>query len=226
MADFTKDYLDFFIELAGNNNKDWFDINRKRYELSVKKPFQLFVQRLIDHFALANPAFNELTPSECIFRINRDIRFSKDKAPYKMMCSAVITPMGKKSPFIHGVYFELGPEAVRVYGGLYDINKDDLLLIREGIAENLSTFKLLKTAPEFCAVYGEIQGTKNKIIPKELRDAAEKEPLIFNKQLFFMAEFDAELILSDELFGTIITCYKAGEPLELFFNQFIQPQNS
>ena len=96
MADFTKDYLDFFIELAGNNNKDWFDINRKRYEQSVKKPFYAFVQRLIDHFALSYPAFKELTASECVFRINRDIRFSKDKSPYKMMCSAVIAPNGKK----------------------------------------------------------------------------------------------------------------------------------
>lgn len=222
MADFTKDYLDFFIELAGNNNKDWFDLNRKRYEQSVKKPFYAFVQRLIDHFALSYPAFKDLTASECIFRINRDIRFSKDKSPYKMMCSAVIAPNGKKSKAIHGVYFELGPEAVRVYGGIYEIDKDDLLLVREGISENLETFSTLKNAPEFKKVYGEIRGEKNKILPKELKEAAEKEPLIFNKQWYFMTEFDADLVVSDQLFDTIISCFKAGEPIDLFFNQFIQ----
>lgn len=221
MTTFDSDFLAFFKELAANNNKDWFDLNRKRYEQKVKVPFQQFVQFLIDEIAKQHPIFKELTPSECIFRINRDIRFSKDKSPYKMMTSAVIAPNGKKSRAIHGVYFELGPEAVRVYGGIYEIDKEDLLLVRKGIAAHLDTFHALVHAPEFVKTYGAILGEKNRIMPAHLKEAAQAEPLICNKQWYFMTEFPAELILSPKLSDTILECFRIGEPLELFFNQFI-----
>jgi uncharacterized protein (TIGR02453 family) len=221
MTTFDADFLDFFKELAANNNKDWFDLNRKRYEQKVKLPFQQFVQHLIHEIAKQHPVFKDLTPSECIFRINRDIRFSKDKSPYKMMTSAVIAPNGKKSRAIHGVYFELGPEAVRVYGGIYEIDKDDLLVVREGIAAHLDNFRSLVNAPEFVNTYGEIRGEKNRIMPAHLKEAAQAEPLICNKQWYFMTEFPAELVLSPNLSDTILECFRIGEPLELFFNQFI-----
>jgi uncharacterized protein (TIGR02453 family) len=115
---FTEDYRRFFMELAANNHKDWFDVNRKRYELSVKEPFQKFVQHLIVEFIKLDPSFSDLTPKDCIFRINRDIRFSPDKTPYKLYCSAVISPGGKKSRSLSGVYVELTPEHIRVYGGV------------------------------------------------------------------------------------------------------------
>ena len=85
MGYFSPDYLDFFIELAANNHKDWFDLNRKRYEASVKKPFAQFTQALIDRIAVTNPSFQHVLAKDCIFRINRDIRFSADKTPYKLM---------------------------------------------------------------------------------------------------------------------------------------------
>ena len=69
--------------------------------------------------AKKDKAFDGLEAKDCIFRINRDIRFSKDKTPYKMMVSAVVAPKGKKSKAVNGVYFELGPEYLRVYGGVY-----------------------------------------------------------------------------------------------------------
>lgn len=222
MAYFTKDYLDFFIELAANNHKEWFDSNRKRYENSVKKPFAAFVQAFIDHVAKSHPAFKDLSASDCIFRINRDIRFSKDKTPYKLMCSAVVAPSGKKSKSIHGVYFELGPEAVRVYGGVYEIEKDDLYLVREGIANNQKEFGALIANREFVDVFGEVRGERNKIAPKEFKEAAEQQPYILNKQWYFMTEFDSDLILKDNLLETIDSCFKAGLPLESFFNKFIQ----
>lgn len=221
MAYFSNDYLAFFKELAANNNKDWFDINRKRYEQSVKKPFYDFVEVLITHFAAEYPAFKELRASDCVFRINRDIRFSKDKSPYKSFCSAVIAPQGKKSKSIHGVYFELSPERVRVYGGIYEIEKEDLYSVREGIVHHLEEFQTLYRATSFTSVFGSILGEKNKVLPKEFKEYADKEPLLFNKQWYFYAEFEPELITEDSLFDTIITCFKAGEPVELFFNKFI-----
>ena len=222
MAFFTADFLEFFIELAPNNNKDWFDLNRKRYESSVREPFRHFVQHLIDTLALTQPEFKGLEAKDCVFRINRDIRFSKDKTPYKMNVSAIISPNGKKSQAVNGVYFELGPEHVRVYGGVYEIDKDDLLAVREGIAANLDGFKAAYTDKQFVRTFKNIIGEKNKIIPKELRDAAEVEPLIFNKQWYFYAQFDAVDVLRDDLDQVILTCYEAGKPVESFFSKLIQ----
>jgi uncharacterized protein (TIGR02453 family) len=222
MAFFTADFLEFFIELAPNNNKDWFDLNRKRYESIVREPFRHFVQHLIDTLALTQPEFKGLEAKDCVFRINRDIRFSKDKTPYKMNVSAVISPNGKKSQAVNGVYFELGPEHVRVYGGVYEIDKDDLLAVREGIAANLEAFKAAYTDKQFVRTFKNIIGEKNKIIPKDLRDAAEVEPLIFNKQWYFYAQFDAEDVLRDDLDQVILKCYEAGKPVESFFSKLIQ----
>lgn len=221
MSFFPDDYLHFFKELAPNNNKDWFDANRKRYEQSVKKPFTAFVEHLLTYFQKHDPRLKDIDAGACIFRINRDIRFSKDKTPYKLFCSAVIAPNGKKSSSVHGIYFEFGPEALRVYGGIYEADKDEILSVREGIAAHPKEFDKAKNAAEFRHIFGEILGDKNKILPADLKAAAENEPLIFNKQWYFMAEYDADLILSPDLDQLLERCYLAGVPLEQFFNQFI-----
>lgn len=222
MSFFSQDYLDFFIELAGNNNKDWFDLNRKRYEENIKKPFHNFTQHLINEIAKTDASFKDLEAKNCIFRINRDIRFSKDKAPYKMMCSAVITPGGKKSKAINGVYFELGPEHIRAYGGVYEVDKEGLETLREGIADNLEDFKKLYSSKKFKSTFGEIRGEKNKVLPSHLKEIAENESLIYNKQFYFFAEFPAQSVTSQDLDKIILECYEAGKPIEAFFNQFIQ----
>ena len=221
MAHFNKDFLQFFIDLAPNNNKDWFDLNRKRYENSVREPFRNFVQSVIEAIAADHPEFKGLEAKDCMFRINRDIRFSNDKTPYKMMMSAVVAPEGKKSKAINGVYFEFGPEHVRVYGGIYEIDKEDLQSIREGIANNLSKFRSTYTNKEFVDLYGEIRGEKNKLLPKELKEASAEEPLIFNKQWYFYTQFEPEVILKEDLKELILECYRIGQPVENFFNELI-----
>jgi uncharacterized protein (TIGR02453 family) len=222
MSFFTEDYLHFFIELAGNNHKTWFDENRKRYETSVKKPFYAFTQHVIDQLAKKDPAFAELQSKDCVFRINRDIRFSKDKTPYKLMCSAVVAPNGKKSKAVNGIYFELSPEHVRAYGGIYEIDKEDLEAVREGIAANMDEFRSIYSSKTFKKTFGEILGEKNKVLPAHLKEAAQEENLIFNKQWYFYAEFPAEQVLSEDLDQLMLSCYEAGKPVEQFFNQFIQ----
>jgi len=111
---------------------------------------------------------------------------------------------------------------LRVYGGVYEIDKDNLYLLREGLAAHLKDFQQLIDGKGFKSVFGEIRGEKNKIIPAEFKEAAEKQPLIYNKQWYYMAEFPAEQLLSDDLDKLLERCYLAGKPLEEFFNQFIQ----
>ncbi|MFM1894644.1 MAG: DUF2461 domain-containing protein [Crocinitomicaceae bacterium] len=221
MPYFSQDYIDFFIELAANNHKDWFDVHRKRYEASVKQPFSAFTQALIDRLATQNKPFEGLLAKDCIFRINRDIRFSTDKTPYKLMGSAVVAPEGKKSTAINGIYYELTPEHVRVYGGVYEIDKVNLAQLRSGIATHLERFESLLNAPDFKAFYGEIHGEKNKVLPAEWKSIAQKQPLLYNKQFYFYATFPVDLMLTDDLMETLVHAYEVGKPMESFFNQFI-----
>lgn len=221
MRFFNPDFLEFFKELAANNNREWFDENRKRYEQEVKQPFRQFVACLIARFSEFNSSFSEVEPHACIFRINRDIRFSKDKSPYKLMSSAVISVGGKKGKELDGVYIELTPEHLRVYGGLYEIEKEDLLYLREGIASSLNEFRSLISDPEFKEMYGFIRGEKNKVLPKELRAAGQMEELLFNKQFYYYTEFSPETILESNLDQRIVDCYKVARPLELYFTKWI-----
>ena len=221
MAFFNSDYLLFFQELAQNNHKEWFDLNRPRYEKNVKVPFRDFTQVAIDTIAKSDPLFKDLLAKDCVFRINRDIRFSKEKIPYKTMCSAMISPNGKKSKAINGIYFEFTPEHVRFYGGIYSIEKEDLYAVRAGIVANLKEFTALLEDAEFKKVYGQIRGEKNKIIPSEFREAANDQALIYNKQWYFFVEYPAEEILSDDVLKKLIHAYNVAIPIKQFFNQFI-----
>lgn len=225
MAFFEPDFLQFFIELAPNNHKDWFDSNRKRYEQVVKKPFANFIQHMIGRMAELDPSFKDLEPKDCIFRINRDIRFSKDKSPYKLMYSAVIAPGGKKSRAINGVYLEFGPEHVRVYGGVYEVNKEEIHQIRQGILENRAKFKSIYSADPFKSVYGSILGEKNKMLPKEFKPFAAEEPLLYNKQWYFYTQFDPITVLDEKLDDIILDSFLAGREVEEFLFNCIKSTN-
>lgn len=218
---FSEDYLEFFKELAANNNKAWFDENRKRYEKSVKNPFKNFVQRLINEIEAFDKEQQGIEPKDCIFRINRDIRFSKDKTPYKLNNSAIVTPGGKKAKDIPGAYIEIGPEKVRLYGGVYFMDKQNLEDFRYFIAANQEEFEGLITDKNFVKTYGEIRGEKAKRLSKDLKEAAEKQPLIFNKQWYFFTEYEPEIILQEDFISTLVADIKKGFPLTQFIRKGI-----
>jgi uncharacterized protein (TIGR02453 family) len=215
MAWFTPDFNRFFIDLAPNNNKDWFDANRKRYEQSVKEPFEAFVAAVIERVARLDPTVS-ITPRDAIFRINRDVRFSKDKAPYKSRMSAVVAAGGRKDHSSGGIYFELGPENVAFYGGQYMPEKEQLQLIREHIAGNLAQFKKLRSAKAFVERFGEVQGERNKVVPKEFKQALVQEPLIANKQFYFMAELPPRMVTDPKLMDVLMDHYEAMRPMNGF----------
>jgi uncharacterized protein (TIGR02453 family) len=215
MAWFDDDFNRFFKDLAKQNNQDWFDANRKRYVKSVKDPFASFVLELIRRVHAEDKRV-QLEPKDAIFRINRDIRFSKDKTPYKLSCSAIISPGGRKDHSTPGLYFELGPEHVAIYGGRYMPEAEDLRMIRAHISANLRKFKVLCEAPAFKAKFGGIQGERNKVLPAEWKAAAEKEPLLFNKQFYWMAELPAKLVTDPKLADILMDHYRTMRPLNDF----------
>ena len=215
MALFTKDFIDFFKELSQNNNKKWFDQNRKKYEKFVKVPFHSFVERMIEKIEDDDPEM-KITPAESIFRINRDIRFSRDKTPYKTQMSALISRTGKKDKGFPGIFFSLGAKNIMIYGGSHSNEKDRLYSLRKFISEHLDTFEKLLDDPMFKHKYGGIHGNKNKRIPAEFNEAAEKQPLLFNKAFYYFAELDAKLILDPGLGDIFMEYYQAAKPMREF----------
>jgi uncharacterized protein (TIGR02453 family) len=219
MAYFTEDFLNFFKELAANNHRDWFHENKKRYEKSVKEPFKDFVQDMINKAAAEDDRFAG-EAKDAIFRINRDIRFSKDKSPYKLQMGAVISPGGKKEGMgIPGMYLELGPEHFRFYSGLYMPEKDVLLQVRQYIMNHSSELDAILADKNFKKKFGELRGEKNKTLPKEFKEAAVKQPLLFNKQFYFLASLPPKTILREDFADIIMDHFLASEPMRKFLTK-------
>lgn len=218
MSFFSKDFLAFFKELAANNNKAWFDENRKRYKKSVKEPFVSFIAELINEVRKINPDV-QITPKEAIFRINRDIRFAKDKTPYKTQVSAIVSPGGRKDKTSPGLYIELDPEKVRIYGGVYMCDKHQLHAIRSSIVSNAKTFEKAINNKDFKKYYGEILGEKNKRIPKEFQAAHENQALIANKQFYYYGDLSPNKVFDPKLIEIVIDYYKAASPVRDFLSE-------
>jgi uncharacterized protein (TIGR02453 family) len=211
---FTKGYIDFFKELTVNNNRDWFHANKKRYENEVKKPFNVFVEELLEKTGNTHvPAKN------AVFRINRDIRFSKDKRPYKLHMSAVISAGGRKDMQIPGLYVHLEPGNVMIGGGAYYPDKENLSKIRQAIIDDPKRVEKILGHKKFVETFGGLhEAERNKILPKEFKVSGAEHPLIFNKQYYFMAYYkEEEVILREDLVSFILKHDKIGSE----WNQFI-----
>lgn len=188
----AKSYIKFFKELSVHNHKDWFDLNRQRYEEEVKVPFYLLVENVIQQLKEVNESFDQPVKN-AVFRINKDVRFSKDKSPYKLHMAASVSTTHKKdwnNP--DGIYFQLSAEGLMIGGGLYMPDKEAIHLIREAMKENATKFKKIIETPGFKKNIGEIHGEKNKLIPPDFKIAAIENSLIYNKQFYFWKEYWGE----------------------------------
>lgn len=215
MKYFSQDFIDFFSELSNNNNRDWFNENKQRYTESVKDPFYQFIEALIHHIQDDDKSIN-ITPKEAIFRIYKDVRFSKDKLPYKTTASAIISPGGRKDFTTPGTYVEMDFNGIRFYGGAYFLDKTQLQNLREYIAGNLNQFQKLLKEKNFKNKFRVLRGEQNKRIPKEFKETVEKEPLIMNKQFYFMTELDSKKITSTSLIDNLMKLYQIGKPVNNF----------
>lgn len=212
MQQFDQAFLDFFIDLAPNNHKEWFDQNRKRYQKAVKEPMERFVQHLIDLLGKEEARMQGLSPKNCIFRINRDIRFSKDKTPYKLNCSAVISPLGRKDHRYPGLYFELGPDRLAIAGGAYAIDKEALDQLRAHMVLNKQAWKAAAVDANFLNFFPDgLQGEENKRLPAEWQAHAEDFPLLFKKQLFYWREYAPERITEAGLDELLVAHFSASQ---------------
>ncbi|NND07185.1 MAG: DUF2461 domain-containing protein [Saprospiraceae bacterium] len=218
MEYFTEDFRHFFHELQTNNSKDWFDQNRKRYRKSIKEPFEKFLVDLIDQMRAFDPSLNIL-PKDCMLRINRDIRFSKDKTPYNTHYTTFVSATGKKDKSMPGLFLRFSADTIGIMGGCYMPNKDQLHNIRSAIASDPSEFRKIIGEPEFASKFGQIRGEEHKRIPKEFQAAAVSEPLLAKKQFYFMSEVPATIIPTKKLLPTILKFWHTARPLNNYLKK-------
>ena len=219
MPQINRSTLDFLTELKQNNNRDWFYANRKRYD-EARKNYESFVQALINEIVRFEPILRGLEASSCMYRINRDIRFSPDKTIYKTHMGAFIVKGGKRNgDRFPGYYFHVEPGGNSlVAGGAYMPPAPWLNAIREKI--DLRGKELISVANnnDFKRYFGRIEGEKLKSAPKGYqRDHPYIELLRFKSFLAEMSFSDAE-ITSVECFTNVVNAFRAMKPLNDFLS--------
>jgi len=159
-----KSVLKFLNKLNNNNDRDWFKANKLEYE-SARDDLIVFVDEMIGRIAEFDPLIEGLDAKRCLFRIYRDVRFSKDKRPYKTNFGASINPGGRKSS-VAGYYIHLEPGNCFLAGGNYMPDSKNLLAIRNSIIENPKEFLAIEKDKKFKKSFGEIYGAKLKTAPR------------------------------------------------------------
>ncbi len=220
MKYFSPAFFKFFDELKNNNNKEWFDKNKSRYENDVKAPFKKLVEDVSRKLAKDIPNINT-DASKAIFRINRDVRFSKDKSPYKLNVAAVLSPGGKKEENYPGFYMHFGADEIMVGGGKYFCTKEDIAKIRQEIYYNNKEFTKLLSDKAFKEKWKTLQGDKSKILPPEYKDFIKEQPLIANKQFWYYANLTRKDVTGDKLDDLVLSYYRAALKINRFLLETI-----
>lgn len=215
--------LQFLKQLAKNNNKEWFDANRKKYE-AAKEDFTASLQTILSGFSTIDITLVSLAPKDCLFRINRDIRFSKDKSPYKTNFGAYINAGGKKSN-TGGYYLHLQPGNSFAGGGIYQPDADMLKKVRQEIDYNFDEFKSIITTKKFKAVYTKgISSDSEWSLSRPPKGYDETNPaieFIKLKSVVATAPLSDELLTDKKFEATVIKAFEALHPLITFLNRAV-----
>ena len=151
----TSRLVQFLRGLKAHNNKVWFDAHRDEYE-PLRREFADFVQQTILLIAKFDPAVKHVTAKEAMYRINRDIRFAKDKTPYKTNFGAGIEPGGRKG-IIPGYHLHIEASGLlMVAGGMYMMTPQQLAAIRDSLVQQPGKLRAIIKAPAFKKLYGQL----------------------------------------------------------------------
>jgi len=212
--------LKFLRDLKKNNNKPWFDANRSRYDAS-KKDFEVFIQAVIDSFGKKDKSISLLKAKECLFRINRDVRFSKDKSPYKTNFGASINKGGRKAMNSAGYYIHLEPGQCFIGGGIYQPMPDELKKLRQEIDYSFKDFKKIIDSKKFKSLYGELDKSPEFLlsrVPKGYEPDNPAAEYLRMKSYIAMVEIKDEELTSQDLIKKTVTAFETLQPLIQFIN--------
>ena len=211
--------IHFLSQLKRNNNKLWFDSHRSDYQHAMEE-FTLLVGELIEKVG----SFVDLegvTPEECIMRIYRDIRFSKDKTPYKTGLGAGIAPGGRKSSRL-GFHLHVAPNGeTMVAGGLWDPTSEQLTKFRGAIADDARGFKKIIGTNQFKTHFVQVTGEKLKTAPKGFPVDHPEMELLRLKQICVVEKFDDESVIAPGFPDLAVSSVKAMKPFIDYLNEAV-----
>ena len=214
----AKETMTFLKSLGKNNNRDWLQAHKPDFE-AAKADFESCVSDLIGRISKFDPTVGGLLAESCIFRIYRDIRFSKDKKPYKSNFGAYISPGGRKS-LSPGYYLHIEPGHSFLAVGKHNPDSGELLRIRRAIVADTSGYIKIVNAKAFNKCFGEIHGERLKSVPRGFpadHKAAEHLKL---KSLMAFIEIPDDKFATGKAFPTFIaSSCKQAKPLVDFLRK-------
>lgn len=220
MPQISKSTLEFLSKLKKNNDREWFNKNRSAYE-AAKKEFEVFMQAAIDSIAGFEPILKGLEASSVIFRINRDIRFSNDKSPYKAHMGGFIVRGGRKNGDKYaGYYIHIEPGASMIAGGAYVPPAPWLNAIREKIDLEPDRFTRILQQKDFRKYFGELQGEKLKKVPRGYNSDHPYAELLKHKSYLVINSVSDKDVTSGGFFEHVISTARAMKPLNDFLNDY------
>jgi uncharacterized protein (TIGR02453 family) len=220
METIKKSTLDFLNSIKSNNNRDWFIANRPLY-VESKNNFESFVQEIINKTIVFEPIMKGLEAKSCVFRINRDIRFSNDKSPYKSHFGAFIVQGGKKNgDKFAGYYFHIEPGNSIIAGGAYTPPTPWLTGIREKISEKPDEFIEIINAKDFIKYFGKIEGEKLKTAPKGFLSDHPHIELLKLKSYLVINEVSDKIVVGNDFSDHVLKVFKAMKPLNDYLNNY------
>ncbi len=212
----SRSTLDFLRKLKKNNNRPWFDKNRDAY-VAAKENMEAFTASLIETLSKKDQKLKGLAPKDCLFRIFRDVRFSKNKDPYKTSFGTVISPGGRKSERA-GFYFHVEPGKSFIAGGRWMPSPDHLKEIRKEVYYNAPAFKRILNAAAFKKRFGSLHDAKLKLAPKGFDKEFKDIELL--KYTSYMADCPVpeSVLTSRSVFKRVTDTYREMAPLLKFLN--------
>lgn len=203
----TKSTFEYLNDLKKNNNREWFTENKKRFDLENKLANAFFAEVLADLEKI------DSIEKMQIFRIYRDVRFSKDKTPYKNHFSV---SFNRTKPMLRGgMYLHIENDASFVGGGFWEPNNEDLLRIRKELEQDASEFRAIISDTNFKKFFGELTGEELKTAPKNFDKTHPDMDLIRKKQFLVGRKFTNKEVLSSNFKEEVIATFAAMRP---FFN--------
>lgn len=204
MSIIKQEVLSFLLELKENNNREWFAENKKRFEKEQKSMKQFF-NEIGDSLGKIDNIENTQ-----IFRIYRDVRFSKNKLPYKVNFSAGYR---RTKPLLRGGYYlHIENDASFVGGGFWEPNTEDLLRIRKEIELDASELREIITDDTFKKYFGSLQGEELKTAPRDFDKNHPDIDLIRKKQYLVIRSFSNKEVLSPDFDKEVLITFQAMRP--------------
>ena len=209
--------ISFLRQLKENNNRDWFNENKALYE-EAREVILIFINSLIAEVSLFDRQVSELEAKNTLFRIYRDVRFSKDKTPYKTAFGSYIAQGGRKS-LKAGYYLHIEPGASFLAGGMHTPPKEQLEKLRQEILYNVDEYKSIISTQDFIHNFETVKGEKLKRPPKGFPADFPDIELLKHKDFIVVHNISDDMILSEDFLQDATTLFKKMKPFNDFLNR-------